>query len=278
MKRFLRTVCWAQLILLLAASAHAQESSLFPQSATVALEQRFGNSNLSWLLLGRSGQILAEHWLDSNASVPPGSLLKPFVALAYGEQHSFVYPRVHCHGIQGRCWRPGGHGTPGLESALAGSCNDYFLALAGDLDYERARSTFVRLGLTEAPRAPTPAMLIGLENGWDQAPLAIARAYLALLDEPDAIRGRLLEGMAAAASSGTASAVDAALGDRAALAKTGTARCTHRPRASADGFAVVLYPADQPRLLLLLRMHGATGAATSAQAAAMLRSLGMGIR
>jgi hypothetical protein len=68
--------------------------------------------------------------------------------------------------------------------------------------------------------------------------------------------------------------VDAALGHDAALAKTGTAVCSHRPRGAADGFTVVLYPAAQPRLLLLVRVHGITGAQSAAVAGAMLRCLG----
>jgi hypothetical protein len=63
------------------------------------------------------------------------------------------------------------------------------------------------------------------------------------------------------------------LGRNAALAKTGTAACSHTPRGAADGFTVILYPAAQPRLLLLVRVHGVTGAASAKVAGAMLRSL-----
>jgi hypothetical protein len=81
--------------------------------------------------------------------------------------------------------------------------------------------------------------------------------------------------MQKAAQTGTASALASAPGKLASLAKTGTAACTHHPRAAADGFSVVLYPAEQPRILLLLRMHGATGAQSCAQAANMLDLLGL---
>jgi hypothetical protein len=81
-----------------------------------------------------------------------------------------------------------------------------------------------------------------------------------------------------AAESGTAREVDLALGPHAALAKTGTASCSHHPRASGDGFTVVLFPAVQPRLVLLVRMHGTTGAHTAAQAGAMFRAIGMRAR
>jgi hypothetical protein len=38
----------------------------------------------------------------------------------------------------------------------------------------------------------------------------------------------------------------------------------------------MLYPAAQPRLLLLVRVHGVTGADSAKIAGAMLRSLGAG--
>lgn len=253
----------------------AQDSALFAQSVSASLEEHFGSGNLCWILLDRSGSILAEKWPDPDRPISPGSLLKPFLALAYGEQRNFVFPHVHCAGTRDRCWLPRGHGTLGLEDALARSCNAYFLSLAGYLDRDRAVAIFGHLGLAGPPRGADPATLVGLESGWRETPFALTRAYLALICNHEPMRDRIVNGMQMAAQTGTATAVDLALGDRAALAKTGTAACTHHPRAAADGFAVVLYPAGQPRILLLLRMHGATGAQTSAQAGAMLRTLGM---
>ena len=84
--------------------------------------------------------------------------------------------------------------------------------------------------------------------------------------------------MLGSASRGTARAIDAALGSNAALAKTGTAACSHTPQSSADGFTVVLYPAVQPRLLLLLREHGVTGAESAKATGAILHALGAGER
>jgi len=104
-------------------------------------------------------------------------------------------------------------------------------------------------------------------------------AYLKLATEqPSAVQGRITRGMLASAERGTARAVDVALGENAALAKTGTAVCSHTPHGAADGFTLVLYPAAQPRLLLLVRVHGVTGADSARVAGAMLRSLGAGAR
>ena len=85
-----------------------------------------------------------------------------------------------------------------------------------------------------------------------------------------------MSGMFNSAARGTGRGVNAALGEGAALAKTGTAACSHVPRGAADGFTVVLYPAAQPRMLLLVRVHGVTGAESAKVAGAMLRSLGAG--
>ena len=269
----------------------AQTPTLFSQAAAAELRQNFGGGDVSWLLLDRSGAVLDARWEDDaslrlvddpsrrslDAQSSPGSLVKPFLAMAYGAQHGGVFPRVHCAGTADRCWLPKGHGTLDLEEAIAQSCNAYFLALAAGLNRSAAAPVFARYGLRGPPHDASDAASIGLGSGWKETPLALARAYLKLESEAgQPTQGRVRAGMLAAASRGTAQAVDRALGPYAALAKTGTAPCAHQPRAAADGFAVVLYPATQPRLLLLVRKHGATGAATAALAGQMLRSLGMG--
>jgi cell division protein FtsI/penicillin-binding protein 2 len=121
--------------------------------------------------------------------------------------------------------------------------------------------------------------MMGLGSAWKESPLALVRAYVQLeKEQQSAIEGRIVTGMLGSASRGTAREVDAVLGKDAALAKTGTAECSHTPRAAADGFTVVLYPAVQPRLVLLVRVHGVTGAESAKVAAAMLRALGAGER
>lgn len=257
--------------------ATAQSATLFAQGATAALQGRFSRPGLSWVLLDRRGDVLSKRWNALKEPIPPGSLVKPFVAIAYAEQHDGRFPHVRCMGTPSMCWLPRGHGDLDLEHAIAESCNAYFLFLAAKLNQAAAIQKLRSFGLAGPdPRADARA-LIGLSSEWRETPLALARAYLALLDDPNiAVLTRILRGMAGAASYGTAESVDADLGHDLALAKTGTASCTHTPRGSADGFAVVLLPADQPRYLLLVRLHGATGAHTAAVAAEMLRAIGLG--
>ena len=287
MQESLKRAALAGLLMLGAASPalaqQAAEPQLFSQSAKAVLERNFPSPDLSYLLLDASGNVLAERWTmtpdSAQQELSPGSLVKPFLALAYGEQHGGRFPTVRCLGTESRCWLPRGHGNLELEEAIAQSCNAYFLELAAGLDRKRAAQSLARYGLTGPPITATAESLVGLGNAWKETPQALTRAYLQLLNEQHSpVQSRIVKGMLNSAERGTARAVDAALGRNAALAKTGTAVCSHTPRGAADGFTVVLYPAAQPRLLLLVRVHGITGAQSAKVAGAMLRSLGAGER
>jgi hypothetical protein len=67
--------------------------------------------------------------------------------------------------------------------------------------------------------------------------------------------------------------VDRALQSETALVKTGTASCTHLRPAPGDGFAVALVPAEDPRLLLMVRVHGVPGSVATRTAGQMLRRI-----
>jgi cell division protein FtsI/penicillin-binding protein 2 len=258
------------------ASAQTARETPFSQGAKAVLERNFPSPDLSYLLLDASGNVLAERW-PAPAPLSPGSLVKPFLAIAYGEQHGGRFPTMRCRGTESRCWLPRGHGNLVLEEAITQSCNAYFLELAAGLDRQRATETFARYGLAGPPITASAESLAGLGSAWKETPLAWARAYLQLVKEQQSpTQSRVVKGMLGSAERGTARAVDAALGRNAALAKTGTAVCSHTPRVAADGFTVVLYPAAQPRMLLLVRVHGVTGAESAKIAGAMLHSLGGG--
>ncbi len=278
---FRRTTLAGLLLLITACPALAQQAAepqLFSQSVKAILERDFPSPDLSYLLLDASGNVLAGRWPEQKA-VSPGSLVKPFLAIAYGEQHEGRFPTVRCRGTADRCWLPRGHGNLGLEEAIAQSCNAYFLKLSAGLDRQRAAETFARYGLAAPPITSSADNLAGLGDAWKETPLTWARAYLQLVNEQQSpAQNRIVKGMLDSAERGTARAVDAALGRNAALGKTGTAACSHTPRGAADGFTVILYPAAQPRLLLLVRVHGVTGAESAKIAGAMMRSLGGGER
>lgn len=254
------------------AESAASRDSLFAQSAGQILEREFTGSEVSFLLIDvRSGGLLAIRWDDAERPIPLGSLVKPFTALAYGEEHQFQYPTHICKGGAGGCWLPRGHGEIGVTAAIADSCNSYFRMLTAGMTSADVIPAANGLGLD----APAPELsgsdLIGVGNRWLISPLHMAHAYLELNRRRSQPGVReVVAGMAQSARAGTGSEVDRALKHSSALVKTGTAACTHRDHAPGDGFVVALFPAEQPELLLMVRVHGVPGARAALIAGRML--------
>jgi cell division protein FtsI/penicillin-binding protein 2 len=274
----------------------SQSPDLFAQATSAMLDRKFPSPGVDYLLLDlRTGQQIALRWPHADTAIPVGSLLKPFVALAYSQLHAspairVEFPVVQCHGKSDGCWRIGGHGSLALEQALAESCNAYFLALAKDISSSGAAGTdalnrvSAAYALPPAPDKKTPATLIGLTPEWRIPPLVLARAYARLATQSQAESSpetvaRLLAGMKLAAlPGGTASRIAPLPGG--VLAKTGTAPClpgpnpeTDRCLANGDGVAIVLFPANSSSLLLLVRKRGTSGAQTAELAGKMLTLL-----
>ena len=248
-------------------------ASLYEQSVQKAVNQRFRSPDISYLLMdAQTKNIIAFRWPDSSRPVPPGSLLKPFVALAYSEGHDFKYPVFDCRGSIDGCWYPPGHGRIGITQAIEYSCNAYFLKLAQRVSPRNMRAVAEQLGISATPGTFRPAALIGLGGLWRITPRQLATAYLNLVAQADGPgEPPLIRGMALSAEAGTTKAVDRALGGRAALAKSGTAPCIHSRHAPGDGYVMVLYPAESPKLLLLVCVHGVPGAKAAATAGQILR-------
>jgi cell division protein FtsI/penicillin-binding protein 2 len=229
----------------------------------------------SYLLVhAESGRVLASSGDDPARPVSIGSLVKPFTALAFAGANGYDYPTVTCNGTAGRCWLPEGHGTVGIVEAIAQSCNAYFHHLAAHLAPDLFASTLRWFGLTVDARTVSPDAMVGLGDDLPVSPVSLARAYAEL-----ARRGSqpgvapLLQGMRISARIGTGRGVGAAEPLADALVKTGTSPCDHDPRATAHGHAVVVYPADRTRVVLLVRAHGPTGAETAVLAGRLLADL-----
>ena len=213
--------------------------TLFDQSAARLLESRFTGLSLSYSVMdAESGKPIAERWPSPETAVPMGSLVKAFLVHRIAPTTRFRCDPLHC-------WHPAGHGEMGLTEALANSCNSYFLQAARLLDP------------TVSPQAA-----IGLGDNGKLTPREMLSAYRALLRRPDA--GALRSGMHMAASSGTGK-----LAQVDAWVKTGTARCSHLRKSSGDGFVLV---ADK-RMLVLVRVHGTTGAEAARVAGEMWRAV-----
>jgi cell division protein FtsI/penicillin-binding protein 2 len=218
-------------------------------------------------------QVLDARWADLERPLPVGSLIKPFTALAYADTHRFTYPTFTCRGSADGCWLPAGHGRVDIAGAIAGSCNMYFRQLAQRTAPDALVARLQRFGMRADVAAATPAAMVGFGDALKLAPSAVVRGYLELVSragQPGV--SPIVQGMLASARTGTGRAVGAAIGGADALAKTGTAPCSHSPRVTADGYAIVIYPADRPRVVLLMQAHGRTGAETAASAAELLTS------
>ncbi len=216
--------------------------------------------------------IVAKKWENSNAAIPLGSLVKPFTALAYAEGHSFRFPEFTCS--PGACWYPRGHGKLGIVKAVAFSCNSYFIDLAGGVRGAEVSSVAKRFGLNGPGDGASAEVMAGEHGVWRESPEALAKAYAELIGSrrQPGIR-EIVEGMAGSAKWGTALGLAKEAPNVAALAKTGTASCTHREHAPGDGFVMVAWPADSPQHLLLVRYHGHPGAQAAIVAGKMLDAL-----
>jgi cell division protein FtsI/penicillin-binding protein 2 len=254
------------------------QNSLFAQSAAQILQREFTGREISYLLLdAKTGALLSSRWENADQPIPLGSLVKPFIALAYGEKHQFRYPIHACRGDATGCWLPHGHGEIGITAAVADSCNSYFRMLTAGMTSADVIPSATRLGLDPPAPALSGPDLIGVGNHWLISPLHMAHAYLELNRRRDQSGAReVVAGIAQSARQGTGAEVDRALKHSRALVKTGTAACTHQDHAPGDGFVVALVPAEQPELLLMVRVHGVPGAkAALTRATFFLATLGL---
>lgn len=220
---------------------------------------------LQYLALDLGTRRVKRGWQDEGA-IPFGSLLKPFLALAYARTHS-SFPTFYCHGTASRCWLASGHGKLPIVPAIAYSCNAYFLAIAGEVDRAALVNICVEYQLARPATGATPDELIGLRAGWRQEPEAVLKAFARLVENRSENTVRtMLDGMRLSALKGTAKGLGLH-----AFAKTGTAPCFHAPAEEGDGYVAVAYPDDVPRLILLAQQHNTTGARTAVLAGELLR-------
>ena len=93
------------------------------ESVAGLLAEHYHSSDLSYILIdANTHRPIASRWDQKAEPVSVGWLVKPFIALAYGQKHNFRYPTYFCHGTTDGCWLPRGHGkvdiSAGMESAL----------------------------------------------------------------------------------------------------------------------------------------------------------------
>lgn len=236
-------------------------SGLYDQSVATLLRQRFPAA--SFLLLDvKSGDVIARKWQQAEKPLPIGSLVKPLLALSVEQA-----PVRRCDGRE--CWLTAGHGELDLPSAIANSCNSYFLALARQSDRTRLAHRLHELGVGAPHASASPETLIGLGRHWLVSPLNLARSYIRILARRDA--AAVIAGMRQSARTGTARLIG-----QDALAKTATAACAHFAQGAGDGYVAAFYPSEAPRYLLVVQIHGTTGSQAARVTGRMLEVIRSG--
>ena len=249
------------------------QQTLFAQSSRALLQRDFSDPNISYLLVdAATGERIANHWDDAEKPVPVGSLVKPFAALAYAQHHE-SFPHFVCRGTADRCWLPRGHGELSLSSAIAQSCNAYFRRLSRQLPREDIDEIISRYGAGELQATAPLNSYYGMEDAWKMSANQVVVAFRRVATSQDRGAAEVRQGMLLSAKEGTARVVSRSV-HGGALAKTGTAPCSHKVKAQGDGFVVVMFPADSPRNILLVRIHGSTGAKSAEVASKMLALIG----
>ena len=240
------------------------------------LARDFVSADLSYAVLDlQTNSVIAERWPANDRAIPVGSLVKPFVAIAYAESHAYRFPEHEC--VAGTCWLPRGHGKLDLVHAVAMSCNSYFTSLAENVNAQQVGEVARHFGLAGPPLSASPAAMAGRYGEWRESPEAMLRAYGEMLqrrEQPGIVQ--IVAGMQQSAAEGTAGAIAKEVPHLSVLAKTGTAPCTHTPAAPGDGFVMAAWPSDSPRYLLMLRQHGRPGAVAAITAGQMIRAVERG--
>ncbi len=212
-------------------------------------------------------RLTRNEWPDAGRTLDPGSLLKPFLALAYGAAHDFCFPVLTCTG----CWKRDGHGRLALVEAIAYSCNSYFLQLARACPKENVARVAATFGLP-APAADAPETWIGLKGGWPVSPVDLLGAYAELrLRALDPGPRLILQGMRMSAKQGTGRGIHAE-----AYVKTGTGPCRHSSRGSGDGYALALLPTGSAGIAVLAGLHNSPGSEAAKVAGRIVRQLAPG--
>jgi penicillin-binding protein 2 len=218
---------------------------------------------------------------------PPGSTLKPFMALA-GLEEGLITPtstvlstgayRLPGQAREYRDWRPGGHGTVNLRESLAQSVNTYYFDLAMRLGIDRIATDFDRMGFGR----PT-----GIDLTGEVAGVLPSREW-----KQRRFRQAWFPGETVIAGIGQGYWVTTPLQlaqGTAMLAGGGLLRRPHLVRATQAGFGAPRVPEPQPaprRVVddpahlaavndgLVATMHGPTGSGARAAAGAWYRMAG----
>ena len=125
-----------------------------------------GISHAEWDLLSNDDHLPLTNKVMQGL-YPPGSTVKPMVALALLEAGVDPNQVVNCSGryrlgsAYFHCWRHSGHGGVDMRRAIAQSCDIYFYTMARLIGIDRIAATARALGLGEEFDLPMPSQRYG---------------------------------------------------------------------------------------------------------------------
>lgn len=134
-----------------------------------------GISHLEWEMLSKDDHVPLRN-KTLQGLYPPGSTVKPMVALAFLEAGLSPDAAINCSGAyrvgNGRfhCWKRGGHGGTSMAKGIYQSCDIYFYHFAQQVGMERIASMARRLGLGQKFELPFPSQSYGTvpDPAWKQ--------------------------------------------------------------------------------------------------------------
>lgn len=125
-----------------------------------------GISHLEWNMLAQDDHIPLRN-KTLQGLYPPGSTVKPMVALSFLEAGLDPNATVHCSGAirvgSGlfHCWKRGGHGTVNMAKGIYQSCDVYFYHFAQQIGMQQIASMARRLGMGQRFPLPFPSQSYG---------------------------------------------------------------------------------------------------------------------
>lgn len=125
-----------------------------------------GISHIEWNMLSEDDHVPLRNKVLQGL-YPPGSTVKPMVALSFLEAGLRPEETVHCGGSirvgngSFHCWRRGGHGAVNMHRGIEQSCDIYFYVMAQRLGMQVIADMARRLGLGQKFEMPYPSQSYG---------------------------------------------------------------------------------------------------------------------
>lgn len=125
-----------------------------------------GISHLEWEMLSKDDHVPLRN-KALQGLYPPGSTVKPMVALSFLEHGLDPDEHVGCAGAVRvgntlfHCWKRGGHGPINMHRAIAQSCDIYFYVMAQKFGMDVIADMARRLGLGQKFDLPFPSQSYG---------------------------------------------------------------------------------------------------------------------